>query len=373
MLEDRVQRGLRAPVSTNSLRVAVLGTGPVGLGTAALLLSRGHEAAAWSPRGGLPAGSMRLTAEGALQHEAAIEAVATCAKAVAGAAAVLVAVPATAYHMTLEALAACLQPGQPVLISGHLSLGALFLSRLLARRGIAVPIAAWGSTLVSGRRLAPDRVRLSSIRAEVDMAAVPRRQGEPMLDLCRTLFGDRFRLRDGLVAVALSNVNPQNHLAIALCNVTRMESGEAWRQYANITPAVGRLMEALDAERLAIAQAFGVEVRTLRRHLHLSFHVPEGPVGEMAAHLAAGPNDPMAPATLETRYVLEDAPFGLYPTVLLGRMCGRPAPLHEAGLRMLSALYGQDLAVVNDILPPLSLKGMAPALLTRMADEGWTE
>ncbi len=142
MLEDRVQRGLRAPVSTNSLRVAVLGTGPVGLGTAALLLSRGHEAAAWSPRGGLPAGSMRLTAEGALQHEAAIEAAATCAEAVAGAAAVLVAVPATAYHMTLEALAACLQPGQPVLISGHLSLGALFLSRLLARRGIAVPIAA---------------------------------------------------------------------------------------------------------------------------------------------------------------------------------------------------------------------------------------
>jgi opine dehydrogenase len=353
------------------MRIAVLGTGPVGLGSMALLHSRGHVPVAWSPLGTLPAGPLHVLAEGALQYEATIDVAATCAEAVAGAAAVLVAVPATGYRLVLETLAAYLQSDQVVFISGHLSFGALFLSRLLSQRGIIAPIAAWGTTIVSGSRLAPNRVLLWSIRAEVDMATVPQRSGGPMLDLCSLFFGDRFRLREGLISITLSNVNPQNHLAIVLCNLTRMEKGEVWRQYANTTASVGRLMEAMDAERLAIADAFGVEVRPLRRHLHLSFHVPEGPVGEMVAELATGSNDPIAPATLDTRYVLEDAPFGLHAVGLLGRMCGRPALLHEAGLLMLSALYGRDLAAANDILPSLGLEMMNPTLLGKITDDGW--
>lgn len=287
----------------------------------------------------------------------------------AGADAVLVAVPATAYRSVLDQLVPAVRPGQPVLISGHLSFGALYLSKLLAARGVSAPIVAWGTTVVSGRRTAPGCVRVSSVRTEVDIATLPPAAAEPMLALCRLLFGDRFRARAGLLAVALSNVNPQNHLAIALCNFTRMERGEAWFQNTNITESVGRLMEALDAERLAIAAAFGVAVRTLRQHFHLSFHAPEAPLGEMARFLAAAGNDPAAPTSTTTRYVLEDAPFGLYPTVLLGRMCGRPAPLHEAGLLTLSALYGRDLARDNDIVPALGLAELSAGDLRRLAGE----
>jgi opine dehydrogenase len=58
-------------------------------------------------------------------------------------------------------------------------------------------------------------------------------------------------------------------------------------------------------------------------------------------------------ATLDTRYVLEDVPFGLVPTARLGCLANRPAVLHEAGIALLSALYGRDLASANDILPAL--------------------
>ena len=349
-----------------SLRVAVLGMGAVGLASAALLASRGHHPVPWSPRSAGPVS--RLEAEGALQLSAPVETAPSCAAAVAGADAVLVAVPATGYRPVLDGLAAALRPGQPVMISGHLSFGALYLAKLLAARGVSAPIVAWGTTVVSGRRTAPGCVRVSSVRTEVDIATVLPADAAPMLALCQTLFGERFRMR-GLLAVALSNVNPQNHLAIALCNFTRMERGETWFQNTNITDAVGRLMEALDAERLVIAEAFGVTVRTLRQHFHLSFHAPEAPLGEMARVLAAAGQNPAAPASLETRYVLEDAPFGLYPTVLLGRMCGRPAALHEAGLLMLSALYGRDLAEDNDIVATLGLADMSVGALQRLAGE----
>lgn len=293
-----------------------------------------------------------LVATGALELTSGVTVALSCKDAVAGADAVLITVPATGYRPVLDALGAVLPDGIPVLISGHLSWAALYLAQKLAARGIEAPIVAWGTTVVSGRR-AGAGVRVSSVRAEVDVAVLPASATAPMLALCRRLFGDRFRERAGLLAVALSNVNPQNHLAIALCNFTRMERGEDWRQNDNITTAVGRLMEALDAERLAVAAALGLEVRTLRRHFHLSFHTPEAPLGEMAAALAASGSNPVAPSTLDTRYVLEDAPFGLYPTILLARLCGRPAPLHEAGLAMLSALYGRDLALDNDIVPAL--------------------
>jgi hypothetical protein len=43
-----------------------------------------------------------------------------------------------------------------------------------------------------------------------------------------------------------------------------MECGEVWLQNDNIIDLVGRLLEALDAERLAIATAIDLQARTLR-------------------------------------------------------------------------------------------------------------
>ena len=55
----------------------------------------------------------------------------------------------------------------------------------------------------------------------------------------------------------------------------------------------------------------------------------------MHHHLdGAGVHDP---ATPDTRYVLEDVPYGLATTVLLGRLMGRLAILHESGMRILLA------------------------------------
>ncbi len=43
-------------------------------------------------------------------------------------------------------------------------------------------------------------------------------------DLCAALFGPRFLNRGGgLLAISLSNLNPQNHLGIVLANMRRMD------------------------------------------------------------------------------------------------------------------------------------------------------
>jgi opine dehydrogenase len=148
-------------------------------------------------------------------------------------------------------------------------------------------------------------------------------------------------------------------MALALANFTRMEKGEAWGQSENLTIAVGRLLEAIDAERLALAAAFGLTVRTMREHYSLTYGVPDAPLGETSRMLAESQPTTLGPATIDTRYTLEDVPFGLLPLAELGRLAGVAMPLHQAGLAIFSALYGRDLAEGNDILPELMKGGLS--------------
>jgi opine dehydrogenase len=305
---------------------------------------------------------------GALAGHYPIEVAPDMRAAITDADIILFALPANGHRVVIDAVAPHLRAGQAVMISGHLSFGALYLARRLAERGVAVPIIAWGTTVTTGRRTGHGAVRIGSIRAQVDAATLP---AGAALTPCRALFGDRFMPREDLLAIALSNVNPQNHLGIVLCNITRMERGEDWLQNDNITDAVGRLLEALDAERMAIATALDLQVRTLREHFHLSFHVPEAPLGEMARALAARGDNPQAPATLDTRYVTEDVPFGLVPTALLGRLAGRPAVLHEAGIALLSALYGRNLAGENDLMSGIDFDAISLDRLRALCRQGW--
>jgi opine dehydrogenase len=356
------------------LRVSILGAGAVAYGAAAYLARAGHDPLIWSPSGTRTAdlaSGKALIAKNAVEGEFVVRVASSCADAVNEADVVMLALPANGHKLAIDAAAPHLRAGQPVIFSSHASFGALYLSRLLAARSVRAPIVAWGTTLTTGRQESPTEVNVATVRQRVDMATVPDSAAGAGDALCNALFGDHFVQRDGLLAIALSNLNPQNHLAIALLNLTRMERGESWGQGENVTPAVGRLIEALDRERLAIAEAFGLRVKTVFEHFSLSFHVPLASVSAMNQEMHRQGRGGLGPKTAESRYVLEDVPFGLLPTVILGRRVERPAMLHEAGLALFSAAYGRDLAQDNDLLPELGLERLSAAELQRLARAGY--
>jgi opine dehydrogenase len=231
----------------------------------------------------------------------------------------------------------------------------LYLMQQLAERGITVPITAWGTTAVTGRRKSGTEIQVNTVRKLIDACTIPESETDEAAAVCAHLFGDRFQQRDGLLAISLSNLNPQNHMGIALGNMTRMERGETWSQGENVTPNVGRLLEELDQERLAIAKALGLKVRTIFEHFHLSFHVPVGSISEMNQQMHEQGNGGTGPATADSRYVTEDVPYGLGLTVLLGELAGQPAKLHQAGVRIFSAMYGRDFMAENELLNALDL------------------
>ncbi len=354
------------------MRLAVLGAGAVGPAAAVLAVSRGHQAILWSPSGSGTAGiNGELRAEGLLQGPFPVEVAASLEDAFRGADAAFLAVPAYAFAAVLPRIAEALPSDLPLLISPAASLAPVVLDVLLARRGAQrrrAPIGAMATTPGGSRRLGPDRVRVAMLRSALEMAAVPAAAAPQMAKLAHDLFGMDFPLSPDALHVAFLNINPIAHSVLALTNVTRMERAEDWPQYAMMTPFACNLMLAMQAERDALAAAYGHELGGLAEFLHRANGVPMGSLPEMTAAIAAARPGVLGPKATESRYVTEDVPFGLAFYLAVAAPKGVAMPVTEGMVRMLEALWARDLRT-NLLLGLLDIADL-PRLLVEGAGRG---
>jgi len=184
---------------------------------------------------------------------------------------------------------------------------------------------------------------------------------------CQAFFGDRFILVESLLASTLANINPIAHAAEVIPNLTRMDRGEPWQLFANFTGVVARMADALDQERLTLARRLGFELPTLAQHYHRSYHVPQGPLNEMAQaieNLGAGPQ---GPNRLAHRYVLEDVPFGLVFQERLAQMCGVDSPMLSSCITLLETIYAQSFRGENFLMDALFPDQVGAPLETLLA------
>ncbi|HTO27670.1 MAG TPA: NAD/NADP octopine/nopaline dehydrogenase family protein, partial [Devosia sp.] len=336
------------------MRVGILGAGGIGLASAAFLIEAGHEAVLWSPRrtGFAHIAGDGLEASGAVVGRFKPQLEPDLRSAIHDADVVLVALPATARRAVFEALAPLLRDDQLVIVSAELSLGAHYLQRRLAAKAM---VMAWSTTALTGRRTGPGQVSVGALRSAVAASVLPEERADRALAICAQLFGKRFAATSGL-GILVNNLNPQVHMANVLCNLTRIEKGEAWANYDGLTPAVARLIEDLDQERLGVAAAIGVAARSVEQHFRLSFDLPDSmSLAEMAAELHRLRGGPPGPTDLGTRFITEDLPFGIVPLLRLASLASVDMPLHRAGLCLLDSLCGTEHASRNDLFADQSL------------------
>lgn len=335
------------------MKVAILGAGGVALATAALLDQSGHQPLIWSPSGANTSGldHIEVEASGVISGCFDVQVAQTAEEALTQAKVVVVALPANGHRLVFDAILPYITDEHTLIISAQLSMGALYLASRLRKRCANPTIIAFATTVVMGRREDAFKVSVGGVRSLLEMAVLPQEQSKNALALCQNLFGDRFRLAENLTAIALSNLNPPIHMASALCNFTRIEKAEYWANYDAITPSVARLIEALDRERLAVAKAYGVQVRTVEDHYKLSFGFDgDLSVAEMAAAVHQKRKGPPGPTSLNTRFITEDVPFGIMQIIALADRKGVAVPLHKAGVVIICALYGRDFSSENDLL-----------------------
>ncbi len=340
------------------MKVGVVGAGAVALAMAAWLARGGHGVRMWSPRAQRSSGSVvaDLSVSGVIEAQLQVCLDADLSSLVGLSEVVLIAVPVNAHRSVMDALLPHLRSGLKVVVSSMASLSALYLYERACARGCAITVASFGTTVFTARREAPMQVRVMTRRAELGVSSLPCASQASVLALCQTLFGEGFRADANAMVTTLSNVNPIAHGPLALFNWTRIERAEAWPQYHYMTPRVAAVIMRLEAERLALVQAFGLQVRGIEQHLAQSFGAQSHGLEAIAAELHAKRGGPPGPVDVNTRYLAEDMPFGLVFLLALGERVGVPMPATAAIVASASLITGNDFHTQNDLIDTLALQ-----------------
>lgn len=358
------------------MKIAILGAGAMGLTNAAFLASRGHVPVIWSPSGSKTAelgAEADVAASGALAGVFRIRVAKTIEDALHDAELVVLAVDAGGHAPVMEMAAPHLKPGVPFIIGAAHSMSGLYLSRLLSNRGIDLPIVSCGTTIGTAHRHGPAEVDIRTIRPMIDAAVMPSSQADGALKVCREAFGDRFEQKQDALAIALlSNCNPVFHVPVCLLNVSRIERREDWAPYQQTSESVGRLMEALDRERVAIGAAFGHAIRSVNEHFHRSFKIPLGSMAQMNATLHAAGRGPKGPKSIAHRYLAQDLSYGLVFAAAIARLVNVATSVHDATIDMASVTLGNDFRAANTLIPRLQLDGLSKESILKHATDGFT-
>lgn len=335
---------------------------------AALLASKnGHEVNLYAPRSASRAGTtsndaLSFDAYGAVEGSVTV----TILRDIAATSAsdlVVVALPATAYQAVLPGLIPHLHERQIVVLSGALSLVPLWIDNQARRLGKRLTLTGWGTTLGTARIREDGRLKVGTVRGPFEMAVIPADNGKRVVGVVQDVFGVTLRLADSMLTPLLSNINPVAHAGQSIPNLTRMEKGEAWSLFENFMAAGANIAEAIDAERVAIAGGFGLTVRSLREHYHLSYHVPRSTLPEVAQAIVAKGASPLGPSSIDNRYLDEDVPFGLVVYETLGKVLNIATPATSAAITILEVAKNKPYRQTNALLADLDLISMSPQTL----------
>lgn len=345
------------------MRVAVLGAGNGGQALAASIASRGHEVRLFNRSStrlhGIRTGTPLYCfgAETACGTPALVTS--SIDEAIAGVDLILVSVTADAHGALAHAMAGSLKPGQTILLMPGRTGGALEVREVLRSRGVPdeVRVAETQSLIYACRCEEPGRVRIIGVKQHVPLAAFPARDTAYVLTLARELYPCFVPARH-VLETSLENVGAVLHPALALLNASALERGELFYFYQDLTERVAGFLEALDAERLMLAAAYGLAALKLTEWIKRAY--PATPGNRLSELMRANPayHEIRAPASLDSRMLTEDVPTGLVPFLGLGDAVGVDMPITRSLVTLASSLLGHDYAKEGRTLARMGLKGM---------------
>lgn len=288
----------------------------------------------------------------------------TCAttdmeKAVSDADIIFVTVPATAHVNVAKACAPYLKDGQIVILNPAATFGSLAFLKTLDDEGCTADVVLGETnTLLYGCRvIKPGTTQVFGLKNRILTAVLPATETDRVVGLLQTAF-PQFEPCDSILVTSFDNTNPILHPATTLFNAGEIESSEEWRFYVDgFTPSIGRYVEQMDEERMAIGRAFGLNLLSCREQMEVEYNVFQD---TLANAVSKNPvyQDIKGQKSLDTRYLTEDIPMGLVPFIELGKMLDLPTTHLETTATMGQLLLGKDLMQNARTLESLGIEGM---------------
>jgi len=341
-------------------KIAVLGAGNGGFMSAADFAMQGYEVSIYSrndervagirKNGGIDILDIDLKPTGKKARIAC--ATSDISEALKGAQVILNPVPIFASEFYARQCAAYVEEGQ-VIVSLGKGGASLIWAKVFKEEGVGKKIyLADTNTLPYGAsRIDDHSVRLENRTQNLIAASFPGKDIDYVGKIMEKLYTpDNYDIRYGQNAIdsILVDYNAITHTPPMICNAARIETGDPdfhlFGKDEN-TPAVVRMIEKIDRERMAIGEKLGLKQHTLEEEIMMVKWNPNQE--DYVLPLYDAIHTPFlevceGPFKLDTRHLTEDIPYGLVTYSSLGKMLGVPTPVSDAVTTVSEVLLDRD-------------------------------
>ncbi|MGQ9456628.1 MAG: NAD/NADP octopine/nopaline dehydrogenase family protein [Armatimonadota bacterium] len=296
-------------------------------------------------------------------------------EAISGRQIIMVAVPATGHKYIAEQIAPYLADGQIVVLNPGRTGGALEVLKVIRDHNCSadVIVAEAQTFIYASRSINPAQTKIFRIKNSIPVASIPAHRTPEVVQQLRTAF-PQFVPGDNVIKTSLDNIGAIFHPAVTILNAARIESTNGDFDYytEGITPSVSLILEAMDKERVSVAEALGFRAMTAREWLYVAYDAAGRTLYE-AMRANRGYDGIKAPKTIFHRYISEDIPMSLVPIASLGRFVGVATPVIDSIILLGSLLHGVDYWKQGRTVESLGLSKMNLHQIRRYIIDGRLE
>ncbi|HEY65017.1 MAG TPA: NAD(P)-binding domain-containing protein [Caldilineae bacterium] len=294
------------------------------------------------------------------------------AEALEGADVIMVVVPSSAHRDVAVAMAPHLKDDQIVVLNPGRTGGCLEFVKVLKDEGCTaqVTVAETETFIYASRSVGPAQARIFRIKEAVPLAALPAFRTGAVLEALADAYPQFIDGKD-VLHTSLNNMGAIFHPALTILNAGRIEStrGEFQFYIDGVTPSVARVLEVLDRERITVAAALGIQVKSAIEWLRMAYDARGSNLNE-AIHANPGYYGIKAPRTLEHRYIFEDVPMSLVPIACLGERYGVSVRGMQSIIQLACIIHGTDYWRRGRTLDKLGIENLSVTELQHYVREG---
>jgi len=306
-----------------------------------------------------------IEVDGEIKGRFPVKVIDSVGEAVEAADTVLAVVPAFVHQRLAQEIGGYLKPKTKVILNPGRTGGALEVYRAFQAKGLILPVAETQSLLFACLKNGATSVIIKGVKKTLDIGVMPACATADVVDDNLLKMLPMLNTVPDVRYIDLNNIGAMFHPSISILNATRIERREEFVFYQDgVTVSVGRLLGRLDAERTAIAKAWGVPVSRIQDWLSRSYLLTEASIVEMLQKNPAY-HGTLGPDSLNYRYIIEDVPTGLVPLEIFGRLLGTHTPLITALIEVAQALTGQDFRACGR---NLSMMGLSDKTLAEIGN-----
>ncbi|TIP01701.1 MAG: NAD/NADP octopine/nopaline dehydrogenase [Mesorhizobium sp.] len=256
-------------------------------------------------------------------------------------------------------------------LSSHIVvvINANFFALACSKKLNALAILETNSSPYSSR-VQDGEVLVKGIKNSLPIAAFSNSLSEKQWSQIAEIFPAPLQWSDNVFDIGMQSNNGVIHPITAILNTGWIEStkGDFYFYRDGISPSVGNVIEAVDSERLKIAEALGFRPQTVLQEMVGFYGGAFDKFSDFAFHTKVHNATKIAPAHMQDRYVSEDIPYVLVPWCELGIKAGIDARTMRALVEIASVINGVNYFETGRNLRSLGVDHMSKTEFLRFVE-----